>query len=96
MKKNGFSPALIVDGGAHKGGWTKEVASIFTESTFALVEPNPAVYNRIDAHLKKTKVNYKKFKQVLTATPGVFQLNTWEGDTPLQVHRFAIMWMVTD
>lgn len=39
--KLGFCPQAILDGGAFKGLWSKEVARLFPESRIVLVEPNP-------------------------------------------------------
>ncbi len=38
LRKIGFKPGLIVDGGAYVGKWTESVHEIFPESTFLMLE----------------------------------------------------------
>ena len=40
LKKYGFNPESILDIGAHKGLWTRQVQSIFPESKFLLMDAN--------------------------------------------------------
>ena len=42
MKARGFSPRIIVDGGAHVGSFSIAAQSIFPDAIFHLVEPQPA------------------------------------------------------
>jgi FkbM family methyltransferase len=42
MKARGFSPRIVVDGGAHVGSFSIAVQSIFPDAFFHLVEPQPA------------------------------------------------------
>ena len=47
VKKRGFSPKSILDGGAFKGYWSQEVAHIFPGVQLIIVEPNPFVLDTI-------------------------------------------------
>ena len=54
----GFQPRCIVDGGAFHGLWSVQVARLFPDARFVLVEPNPdlqetitANIDRLDAHV---------------------------------------------
>lgn len=42
MQARGFSPTVVIDGGAHLGDFSTAVAAIFPQATFHLVEPQPA------------------------------------------------------
>ncbi|GAB3930896.1 FkbM family methyltransferase [Mucilaginibacter myungsuensis] len=42
LKKLGFKPDLIIDGGAYVGDWTKSVRKIYPDATFVMVEAQPA------------------------------------------------------
>jgi FkbM family methyltransferase len=41
MKNQGFHPRSILDGGAFRGNWSREVADMFPGVELVLVEPNP-------------------------------------------------------
>jgi FkbM family methyltransferase len=41
MKKRGFRPMIVIDGGAHLGTFTLCVERIFPRATFHLIEPQP-------------------------------------------------------
>jgi FkbM family methyltransferase len=42
MKRRGFAPRVIVDGGAHLGSFSVAAQSIFPSAAFHLIEPQPA------------------------------------------------------
>src|SRR5690606_23240404 len=77
LAKLGFDSKVIVDGGAHKGKWTKTVSEFYPNSRFILVEPNPTVYSKIDETLPKS-IDYTLVKAALGAERGKMQLNVWE------------------
>lgn len=54
MKKLGFSPKLIFDGGAFNGNWTISAKKLFPKSQIVLFEPNPFIENTIKANLEKS------------------------------------------
>jgi len=41
LRTQGLSPAFIVDIGAYHGNWTREVATIFPQADFLLIDANP-------------------------------------------------------
>lgn len=79
IKKNGFHPSVIVDGGAHIGSWTESVSKIFLESKYILVEPNPTVSDQINDKLAKTNLfEYTLIRKALGATNTKSNLNVWK------------------
>lgn len=48
-KKLGFSPKVVIDGGAFTGLWSKEIAELFPGIQIIIVEPNSSV-QKIIAH----------------------------------------------
>lgn len=49
--KLGFSPRTILDGGAFRGLWSREVAGLFPGAQIVLVEPNPFVQELIKTNI---------------------------------------------
>ena len=49
LKKAGFTPSYIIDGGAARGSWTKEVKICYPESHYILVEPLEEHYPALEA-----------------------------------------------
>ena len=47
IARRGFSPALIVDAGAHDGTWTRMVKLIWPTAHVLMVEPNPAKHDAL-------------------------------------------------
>lgn len=41
MRKYGFLPKVVIDVGAYRGEWTREVGNIFPDASFLLFEPQP-------------------------------------------------------
>jgi FkbM family methyltransferase len=41
LKAAGFQPGLVYDIGANRGDWTRTARTVFSESSFLLVEPQP-------------------------------------------------------
>jgi FkbM family methyltransferase len=50
-KELGFAPKTILDGGAFKGLWSKEVARLFLGAQIILVEPNPFILETIKSNI---------------------------------------------
>jgi FkbM family methyltransferase len=78
MKKIGFDPRWIVDGGALMGKWTKEVHQLYPEANFIVVEPNPEVKDSIrDAlsHINSSQINL--FQVALGENDAELELNVW-------------------
>jgi FkbM family methyltransferase len=80
MKTIGFSPRLILDGGAFIGKWTTHTSEIFPGAQFVMVEPNPGV---VDKALERTSTINPRPKLVRCAIgeqSGTATLNVWESD----------------
>jgi FkbM family methyltransferase len=41
LRRNGFDPQTVLDGGAYSGLWTQEVAAIFPDARFHMFEAQP-------------------------------------------------------
>jgi FkbM family methyltransferase len=41
LRRNGFAPRSVVDGGAYVGAWTQAVQPIFPDARFLMIEANP-------------------------------------------------------
>ena len=76
-KSLGFAPRTILDGGAFRGLWSKDVAALFPGAQMILVEPNPFVQETIQQNVSGI---YPQ-PVVLNAALGEFQtrasLNLW-------------------
>jgi len=88
LKKLGFKPEFIVDAGAYKGEWTRQVLKIYPESTFLMVEAQSsksAYLNKItqqfnDVHLENillgdTEKKNVKFFEMETGS-SIYEENT--------------------
>ncbi len=53
LKKLGYHPATIIDVGAYRGDWTKEVQPIFPKANFLMVEPQPERAATLESLTKK-------------------------------------------
>lgn len=42
LRRAGFHPTGVIDGGAYRGGWTREVWAVWSGTPSAMVEPLPA------------------------------------------------------
>jgi FkbM family methyltransferase len=42
LRRAGYSPRVIIDGGANMGTWTRMTRAIFPHATFHVIEPQPA------------------------------------------------------
>lgn len=61
IKYKGFNPKFIIDIGANRGSWTKEIANIFTESKFLMIEGN----DRHEIYLKSMKSEFVDYEIAL-------------------------------
>lgn len=48
LRKLGYAPRTVIDGGANKGQWAGMVLEVFPEARFHLVEPQPACRGALD------------------------------------------------
>jgi len=79
LRRNGFKPNVVVDGGAYQGHWTKEVSQMFPSAKFVVVEPNPFLSEKIAANLGP-QITYEFIPKALGAQPGTAKLNVWDAD----------------
>jgi FkbM family methyltransferase len=54
LRRSGYSPRVIVDGGANVGNWTRMARSVFHDATMHLVEPQPACRGALDDLSRRT------------------------------------------
>ena len=77
-KKNGFSPMVILDGGAFKGLWTKQAAELFPGAQFILVEPNPTLLPDIGQSIRGITPTPILVEAALGDNKGRGALNLWQ------------------
>lgn len=77
-KQLGFSPQVILDGGAFKAMWTCQVSGMFPGAKFIVIEPNPKLKN----HIEKKIVDIQPlpiYEQVaLGSKKGTASLHFWQ------------------
>jgi len=84
MKNHGFNPKVIIDGGAHLGKWSESMSEMYPKANFIIVEPNPAVNQKIEERINPTGIKYELIKKALGPEKGETFLNVWEeADTKL-------------
>jgi len=76
-KSIGFNPRHVVDAGAYIGGWTKMVATIFSESKFLVIEPNPHVLTALSDAFVNLQDRTTIVAKALAEEPGSLQFNIW-------------------
>jgi FkbM family methyltransferase len=54
MHRSGYKPAVVIDGGANVGNWTRTARSIFPDATFHLIEPQPGCAESLRQLVKDT------------------------------------------
>lgn len=77
-KKNGFSPSVILDGGAYHGLWTRQAALLFPGAQFVLVEPNPSLKPIIDRNTSQITPKPVVVEAALGAALRKATLNLWQ------------------
>lgn len=78
-KKLGFHPQTILDGGAFRGLWSREVAGLFPGAQIVLVEPNPYLHETIRENVSDIEPRPVILKLALGESPGATELNIWRG-----------------
>lgn len=69
LRRFGYEPRIVIDGGANVGQWTRLACSIFPEATFYLIEPQAACRPRLEetaTHLRSCRIH-----AVALTEPGV-------------------------
>ena len=75
----GFQPRRVVDGGAFHGTWSVEIAGLYPDAQFMLIEPNPYLQETITENvrgLEATVVNV-----ALADSPRTASFNFWNEPT---------------
>lgn len=76
-RKLGFSPQVILDGGAFRGLWSKEAASVFPAAQFVVIEPNPFVQEVIAKNVAHLQPSPRILNVALGESPGQAAFNMW-------------------
>jgi FkbM family methyltransferase len=76
-KTLGFTPQTIFDGGAFKGTWTLEVATLFPGAQIVAVEPNPFLQSTLRENLSRVQPEPIVIEAALGATAGTTSFNIW-------------------
>ena len=79
-KKLGFSPRVIVDGGAFTGGWSQDVSRIFSGAQIVTVEPNPYVQDELRRNISHIQPKPIVLNVALGESPGKASLNIWRDE----------------
>jgi FkbM family methyltransferase len=77
-KDLGFRPQTILDGGAFRGLWSKNVATLFPGAQIILVEPNPFLQEIIKGNIADIRPMPKILKVALGESPGKAPFNIWQ------------------
>jgi FkbM family methyltransferase len=83
-KKLGFSPRVIIDGGAFRGVWSRGAAHLFPGAQIVLIEPNPFVREYIERNISHIQPPPKILNVALRESSGKTKFNIWrekESDT---------------
>jgi FkbM family methyltransferase len=78
-KKIGFSPRVIIDGGAFRGVWSRDAAHLFPGAQIVLIEPNPFVQEHIKRSVAHIQPPPKILNVALGESSGKTQFNIWGG-----------------
>jgi FkbM family methyltransferase len=77
IARQGYSPKDILDVGANYGGWSREVASVFSSARFYMIEPQEEMRPFLDDFCSN-RVGSKWFLGGAGAEPGFLDLTIWE------------------
>jgi FkbM family methyltransferase len=78
LKTAGFSPKHIIDIGANKGTWSREVMRVFDQASFTLIEPQEQLSVHFQDLLKSNKFTYLPIG--VGETPGHFSFTIAKRD----------------
>jgi FkbM family methyltransferase len=60
LRRFGYEPRMVIDGGANMGQWTRLACGIFPEATFHLIEPQAACRASLEetaSHLRSSRIH---------------------------------------
>lgn len=69
LRRNGFNPTDIVDIGAYRGEWTRQVAEIYPDARFWLFEPQPSKKEELELAKTTIRAQIQVFNVLLGAQP---------------------------
>lgn len=72
LKRLGFEPAQIIDGGAHLGSFALEVSAIFPAAIVHLIDPQPACRISLEALAAERGFLYHPY--ALSSAPGIVSM----------------------
>lgn len=76
-KKLGFSPQVILDGGAFRGLWSKKAASLFPGAQIIIIEPNPFLQEIIANNVSRIRPSPIIINVALAESKGKASFNIW-------------------
>jgi FkbM family methyltransferase len=76
-RRRGFTPELIFDVGASDGAWTRLVKPVFPRATFVMMEPRPALQERLDTFCR-SQTNCHVVANAVGAAQGEAVLTDWD------------------
>ncbi len=79
-KRLGLSPRVILDGGAFKGFWSRDVAEIFPGVQIVLVEPNPFIQDTIRSNIADIRPLPILLGVALGQSQGNASFNIWRDE----------------
>lgn len=74
LKQRGVTFNVILDGGAHEGGWTKSILPIFPDATYVMVEPRDDIQPTLKA-MSATNKKLIVIQSLLGASEGQVQFH---------------------
>jgi FkbM family methyltransferase len=72
LRRRGYAPGVVIDGGANVGQWTTLASAVFPEARFHLIEPQAECHERLESAFSAPR--YTLHRVALTA-PGVSRVS---------------------
>ncbi len=80
MKDLGFSPKVILDGGASVGYWAWQAHKMFMQARIVSIEPNPLIIGKLEDMVQKIKNESLALMYALGKENGKAVLNIWDNE----------------
>jgi FkbM family methyltransferase len=77
IKARGFQPRGIIDGGGHRGEWSKLALSVFGDTPLIIIEPQEELYKDLSI-LVKAQPNCQHIKAGIGRASGTLIQTIWE------------------